>query len=255
MKRPMGRFEVQQRTKDGMFNATNLLEQWNKLHPQNTRRLNNFWQSSHLYEFMLEIVKDPENGFTLPDSTYLNLSHVDFKSQKFRDFKNMLSSNSRARADRGGGTWMHPYLFVKFAMYLNPAFEYQVVKFVSDQLIKQRHEIGDGYKQMCRSLSKGLGAEQSDFIRVAKMNNWIVYGQHNTDLRQQGDPDKIKEMAELQGKVCFMVEMGFVNSTPELLQQLRQLHAKKHPEQHKNLLRGTDYEPHHEPAAMMQAAH
>lgn len=29
MKRPMGNFLVEQRTKDSMFNATNLLKQWN----------------------------------------------------------------------------------------------------------------------------------------------------------------------------------------------------------------------------------
>lgn len=28
--RPMGQFNVEQRTKDGMFNATDLLKQWNK---------------------------------------------------------------------------------------------------------------------------------------------------------------------------------------------------------------------------------
>lgn len=30
MKRPMGNFLVEQRTKDSMFNATNLLKQWNE---------------------------------------------------------------------------------------------------------------------------------------------------------------------------------------------------------------------------------
>lgn len=30
MVRPMGDFEVTQRTKDGFFNATELLKQWNK---------------------------------------------------------------------------------------------------------------------------------------------------------------------------------------------------------------------------------
>lgn len=30
---------------------------------------------------------------------------------------------SKARSDRGGGTWMHPLMFIDFAMWLNPAFK------------------------------------------------------------------------------------------------------------------------------------
>ena len=41
MKRPMGQFEVLQRTSDGYFNATKLLEQWNKS-SNDKRYLDNF---------------------------------------------------------------------------------------------------------------------------------------------------------------------------------------------------------------------
>lgn len=44
MKRPMGEFVVEQRTIDSMFNATYLLEQWNKAHPDKKRSLDNFWK-------------------------------------------------------------------------------------------------------------------------------------------------------------------------------------------------------------------
>lgn len=50
--------------------------------------------------------------------------------------QNSVYVKSKARSDRGGGTWMHPILFVKFAMWLNPRFEVQVIKFVYDQMLK-----------------------------------------------------------------------------------------------------------------------
>ncbi len=37
MIRPMGNFNVIQRTKDGMFNATDLLKQWNSFNSQQNR--------------------------------------------------------------------------------------------------------------------------------------------------------------------------------------------------------------------------
>lgn len=103
----MGHFEVLQRTSDSMFNATSLLKQWNKSNPDNKRDLDNFWKSTHLVELMKEIA---ENEF--------ETTSVDFTV-----LKNMFSKTSKARFDRGGGTWIHPILFIKFAMYLSPKFE------------------------------------------------------------------------------------------------------------------------------------
>jgi len=79
MIRPMGQFEVQQRTKDGFFNATDLLRQWNAANPWENRRLDNFWQSTNLSKFMKEVVNDPQNC-------------IECNSLDFRDLKNILVS-------------------------------------------------------------------------------------------------------------------------------------------------------------------
>src|SRR5690606_15811952 len=52
---------------------------------------------------------------------------------------------------KNGGTWMHPYLFIDFAMWVNPKFKVQVIKFVYDELIKYRHNAGDNYKLLSES--------------------------------------------------------------------------------------------------------
>lgn len=62
MTRQMGGFKVLQRTDDSMFNATNLLEQWNKSHSTEKRDLDNFWKMTHLKELMTEIAEN-EIGF------------------------------------------------------------------------------------------------------------------------------------------------------------------------------------------------
>lgn len=108
MTRKMGGLDVLQRTQDGMFNATTLLYNWNKSNPEEVRYIDNFWKSTHLDKLMAEIAEHEFN----------------FTSVDFTDLKNALSRTSKARVDRGGGTWMHPFLFIKFAMYLSPKFEY-----------------------------------------------------------------------------------------------------------------------------------
>lgn len=52
MKRKMGNYEVIQRTKDGMFNATDLLKQWNKVPGNPKRGLDKFWEQDNVKEFI-----------------------------------------------------------------------------------------------------------------------------------------------------------------------------------------------------------
>jgi len=44
---------------------------------------------------------------------------------------------------KNGGTWMHPILFIDFAMWINPKFKVKVLKFLHDKLIKHRIDTGD----------------------------------------------------------------------------------------------------------------
>lgn len=51
MIRPMGEFKVTQRTKDGFFNATELLKQWNQKSGMQ-KKLDHYFQNSSTNEFI-----------------------------------------------------------------------------------------------------------------------------------------------------------------------------------------------------------
>ena len=119
MARKIGEYEVFQRTKDGMFNATVLLQAWNNTTGEK-KEVKKFFENENTKEFLDALVKEE------------NL-----------DGQNSAYVKSKARLDRGGGTWMHPILFMKFAMWLNPRFEVQVIKFVYDQMLRYRDEVGE----------------------------------------------------------------------------------------------------------------
>lgn len=111
MVRPMGCFSVEQRTKDAFFNATALLKQWNKT-ANSERKLDNYFASEKTKTF-IQTIMERENLNT-PKLVYLK---------------------SRGKK---GGTWMHPMLFIDFAMWIDPEFKYDVLKFVYDQMIAFR---------------------------------------------------------------------------------------------------------------------
>lgn len=215
MVRKMGDFKVEQRTKDGFFNATSLLKQWNESNPTKERNIAKFWELTHLPELMNEIAKN-ELGFTSPN---------------FGDVKNALSRTSKARLDRGGGTWMHPILFIKFAMYLNPAFEYQVIKFVSDEMIAYRNDAGDAYKELSSALMRIT--DKSEFPKtmsiVAKGLNYIVFNEHSHEQRNQhGNVEQMRELLYLERHLTDLIKDGMITNYAALIGYMRKRWQNKY---------------------------
>lgn len=199
----MGDFDVLQRTSDGMFNATNLLKLWNGTSGQ-SKEVTKFFENENAKEFIGALIK--EENLNTQNSAYLKTR------------------------GKNGGTWMHPYLFVKFAMWLNPAFEVKVIKFVYDQLIKYRNDAGDAYRIMSAAISKIVKKDdmKEKMRELAKALNYIVYNDHQTDIRnKKADEEKLKEMFELEKDVAKLIEFGFIKSFTQLKNHLRNRWSNK----------------------------
>ena len=220
MVRKMGNFNVVQRTSDGYFNATYLLKQWNDYAKSKsvnstdlkTRDLDNFWKSTNLDLLMSEIAEN----------------ELGFKSRNFGDLKNALSKACRGK--KNGGTWMHPILFVKFAMYLSPRFEYHVLKFVADEMIRYRNEAGDAYRELSSAVQKIVpkGFMSVSMKKVGKALNYVVFNQHEKMLRnKQGDEKKQRELWQLEKKVADLINEGFITSFDNLIVYLRKQYSKR----------------------------
>lgn len=124
----MGEFDVIQRTSDGMFNATTLLKAWNN-HSGQSKEIKKFFENNATQEFVTALIS--EESLKGQNSAYL-----------------------KSRGKYNGGTWMHPLLFIDFAMWLNPTFKVKVLRFVYDQLIQYRNDAGDSYKEMASAICK-----------------------------------------------------------------------------------------------------
>lgn len=212
MTRPMGQFHVEQRTKDGMFNATALLKQWN-LHTQNSgdvkkKDLDDFFANKNVQEFIEALIQ--EENLNKDNSPYLT---------------------SKARADRGGGTWMHPILFIKFAMWLNPRFEVQVIKFVYDQMIKYRNDAGDAYKELSSSVNSIV---PNTFMpqamrKIGEALNYVVFNEHEQMLRnKKGSEESMRELFELERRLAENINDGLINNFEQVINFLRKRYANKY---------------------------
>ena len=200
----MGCFVVEQRTKDYMFNATALLKQWNATSGEK-KETTKFFENDNTKEFVAALME--EEHLNTQNSAYLK---------------------SRGK---NGGTWMHPILFVKFAMWLNPRFEVQVIKFVYDQMIAYRNEAGDAYKELSQAVSKLVtpGLMRMAMQNIAKGLNYIIFGTHKQELRNEhGEEKKMKELFEFERQVAMLINDGFLKSYEHTMKYLRAKYCERH---------------------------
>lgn len=206
MIRQMGEFSVKQRTKDGFFNATELLKQWNRVSGMK-KEVTKFLDLGSTSE-LVKIIMEREDLHT-QDSTYV-----------------------KSRASRGdnAGTWMHPVLFIDFAMWINPSFKYDVIKFVYDDMIRYRNLAGDSYKELASAISKIV---PKTFIpkamqKVGEALNWIVFDSHEPLLRNKhGNESKQRELWQLEKKVADLINEGFILDYDIFISYLRKQYQKR----------------------------
>ena len=206
MVRKMGSFDILQRTKDGYFDANELLIQWNSRDGNTRRRKDDFLNSKRTKEFI--------------DTIELDLAHGENYPMAFYEKKGRNTSKGKTKDE----LWMHPYLFIDFAMWINPKFKLSVIKFVYDELIKQRTLAGDNYKTLSSSLVKLKGYS---FQEVAKAIQWIVFNKTGKELRQSASQIELNEINDIQTKLAFAIDMNYIISYNQLMGELRKMYNKK----------------------------
>ncbi len=194
----MGCFSVEQRTKDGVFNASALLKQWNES-AGDKKEIKKFFENQNTKEFISALIE--EENLNGEKSAYLT-----------------------SRGKYNGGTWMHPILFVKFAMWLNPRFEVKVIKFIYDQMIAYRNEAGDAYRELSMAVAKIVAPNfmQSAMKQLAQAINYCVFNEHETAIRNKhGEESKMRQLFELERKVASLIDDGFITKFDDMMEYLR----------------------------------
>ena len=204
MKRPLANFTVEQRTKDGFFCATDLLKQWNETNAQQ-KQMVHYTENQATKEFIKALLEE----------------------------ENLKERNSVLLQTRGknGGTWMHPLLFIDFAMWLNPTFKVKVLKFVSDQMLSYRNEAGEAYKALASAVSKVVPRDsmRKYMETIAKGINCIIVGKHEQMIRNEyGTEEKQKEYFELEKQIAMLINDGFLKTGNEVVFYLRRKFQEKY---------------------------
>jgi hypothetical protein len=122
-------------------------------------------------------------------------------------------------------TMCNPYIWVLIAMELNPELYGEVVSWLTDRLIINRIEVGNAYNTLSRAASR---FDDVDYSKIAKALNYIVFGRHETLLRNNATKEQLEELKDLQTKLAFAIDMGYINSYSELRKEILKMYDAKY---------------------------
>ena len=121
-------------------------------------------------------------------------------------------------------TWCDPYVWTLVAMEMNPMLYAKTVTWLTDSLLLNRIEAGDLYRGLAAALSK-FG--RVDFKQVARALNFVVFGQHRNGIRDTATAGQLNELAELEKRMAWAIEDGFIRTQEQLLERLRAVWTQK----------------------------
>lgn len=222
MNRQMGNFIVLQRTKDGYFDASYLLRQWNDKQISNKKQLSKFLENESTKKFINEIYEQ--------ECHTENSLNGDFQPVIIIKGKNTASGRKPDKV------FMHPYLYLDFAMWLSPEFKYQVLKFVYDELIEFRHAAGIGNNDLMDAVSRTWNINFPQmYMEINIALNFIVFGNNYKGIRNNATINQLKDLRDLQKIYAYNILTGIIKDIRTLKLQLQKEYARRYVPKHKIL--------------------
>lgn len=179
---------IRQNSKTGFLNINDLHKVYLNSDSNNVKTIDKYWELQSTIE-LLEVL-----SYQLNEADILNTPKIgELKTTLDKPF-NLVQT----KRGKNGGTWVHPYVFIDFAMWLSVDFKIWALKVVSDKVLKFRNEAGEQYKEMSSALALAGMHKPSDFAREAKMINRVVFGEHKTGLRNQANEKELELLNKIQ---------------------------------------------------------
>ncbi len=120
-------------------------------------------------------------------------------------------------------TWVNPYIWVLVAMEMNPMLYAETVTWLTDKLILDRIEAGNFYKEF----GKAVYDWSPNYPRLAKGLNYIVFGKHETGIRNKASQKELTKLVDVQKTLAFSINMGFIKSEEQLIDVMTKMYKEK----------------------------
>lgn len=215
--------QVRQETKTGFLNLSDLQQVYNKqseLNGWSEKRINEIIQQKENGERIYYVLK--EQGFINTDFNVF-LDNIDSYGGLFKYLKHIeVYKTTGARQTKT--TWCNPYIWILVALELHPQFYAKTVIWLTDNLIINRIEAGNMYKGLASAVTR---FKNVDYVKLAKSLNFIIFGRHETAIRNTANQKELKELEDLEKKIAYAIEFDFLKNFDEVMEHLRKTWSSK----------------------------
>ena len=117
-----------------------------------------------------------------------------------------------------------PYVWILLAMEFNPEIYATAVCWLGDGLLLNRIEAGNMHNELSRAISRFADV---DYKRVAKGINYIVFGRHETGIRNTANQKQLKEVENIEKYIATMIDMHHLRAFDAVINELIIMYNKK----------------------------
>ena len=160
-------------------------------------------------ERMYYVLKNQGN-FTVDLSTFIELIENDGVITTLKKLGAWKTTGARHTKT----SWANPYIWVLIALELSPEIYGEAIMWLTDKLILSRIEAGDFCKSLNKSIAK-FNPTGNQYAQIAKAINIKVFGESQPGIRNTGTREQLKQVANIEDKIAFAIDNGFINSIDE----------------------------------------
>lgn len=203
--------------KDYMGNLNELVKignSYRKAKGLSNMRVDKILALKGITEYILMLANKPFNN--IPKLGYVSINTLqDAKKQK---------SVIRTKTKNNAGTWAHLNIMIRVAIEMSAEFADEVIEtFINGKLLEYRDVSGNEFKTLSKSIDI-FEPTTSQRIKMAKALNYIVFDYHYAGLRDKATKEQLTKLNELQKKLAFAVDMGYIKSFDELVNEMRRIY-------------------------------
>ena len=209
---------IRQETKTNMLNLSDLKEAY--LHG----RVLNKWSDKRIEDVLQSSDNHERLYYLLEKQGFVNTGIVAFMGDMKKSPTQTLKRNNVYKTTGRGEnktTWCNPYIWVLIAMEMNPELYASVVTWLTDKLILNRIEAGNFYKGFTNCIIDW----KPNYPKIAYALNQIVFGKHEIGIRNNANEEQLKQLTDVQKKLGFAVEMGYITDEKMLMEEMRKIYT------------------------------
>lgn len=198
MQRQFNGKAIRQHSKTGFLNLNDLMDCYLADNPKSKKKVENYTRLKQTSEF----------------ADTIRESLLQAKKQNTHNNGDLVLplvepiSVMETKRGKNGGTWMHPYLFLDFAMWLNPKFKLWAMSIIEDKLIELRNEAGDKFKDMMASLKLTGASSPREYMKECSMINALVFQSVAKEQRNTATQAQLSLLNKLQKYNAHLIDKG-----------------------------------------------